>query len=110
MLCTFEFGDQINNLRLSLSHSQVSRKKRHGRVLSDGTWGGEGRVGLYASVCGNCWFVYCLLLYVSWSPRRSVWGRGGQDLKQEGIAAVLQADFLNYSRCGVSPCNSHRGL
>lgn len=36
-----------------------------------------------------------------------MWDRGGQDLKWEEIATVLQADFLNYSRCGVSPCNSH---
>lgn len=33
-----------------------------------------------------------------------VWGRGRQNLKQEGFAIVLQSDFLNNSGCGVLPC------
>lgn len=64
MLCTFEFGNQINNLLLSLSHSQVSRKKRHGRVLSDGHMGEKGGWGfmhLSLVIAGS--FIACYFMF-----------------------------------------------
>lgn len=112
--CSALFNLEIRSIIFAFPFSFTSQQKEEkdekdgcGESLLMGVWGIREGAGLYAAVCSYGWFFYCLLLYVQWSHWRSVWGRGRQDLKWKGIATVLQSDFLNYSRCGILPCNSH---